>query len=86
MSRFDYGLSDEEEELYAKLKPSWIFAGFLILANVLIPPKNIAVMMVAAPHIVEISKDVADSNRTKKLINILDNSLDYLDKKTKELK
>jgi len=51
-----------------------------------IPSKNVAVMMYAAPTAIEALQDISDSNRTQTVINILDNSLDYLEAKSKELK
>ena len=51
-----------------------------------IPSKNVVVMMYAAPTAIEALRDISDSNRTQTVINILDNSLNYLETKSKELK
>ena len=51
-----------------------------------IPSKNVVVMMYAAPTAIEALQDISDSNRTQTVINILDNSLNYLETKSKELK
>lgn len=56
----------------------------LIIINVLFPPKEIAVAMVIAPKVVEITKDIADSNRTKKIVNVIDLGIDRITDKLKE--
>jgi heme/copper-type cytochrome/quinol oxidase subunit 2 len=84
---YDELLSDSEKILYkARLKLGWITILILLIVNTLMPPKNIAVLMFAADPLIEASKTISDSNRTKSIINILDNSLNYLEKKSKELK
>lgn len=51
-----------------------------------IPSKNVIIMMYAAPTAIEVLQDISDSNRTQTVINILNNSLNYLETKSKELK
>ena len=65
--------------------PAIIFLTLLVL-QALTPTRNIAVMMVSAPTILEVAQNIKDSNRTAKLTTILDNSLNFLEKKSKELK
>ena len=57
-----------------------------ITLSTFIPSKNVVVMMYAAPTAIEALQDITDSNRTQTVINILDNSLNYLETKSKELK
>lgn len=57
-----------------------------ITLSTFIPSKNVVVMMYAAPTAIEALQDISDSNRTQTVINILDNSLNYLETKSKELK
>jgi len=48
---------------------------FLVVLNILIPPKEIAVAMVAVKPAIQIAKDIKDSNRTQSIIEILDLSI-----------
>jgi hypothetical protein len=57
---------------------------FLVIVNVLIPPKEIAVAMVAAPTVVKTVNNIVDSNRTAKMVSIIDLSLDKVIKKLEE--
>lgn len=56
----------------------------LLILDVLIPPKEIAVAMVAAPTVVKTVNSIVDSNRTTKMVNIIDLSLDKVIKKLEE--
>ena len=56
----------------------------LIIINILVPPKNIAVAMVAAPYAVQAAADLVDSNTTKKISTIIDLSLDKAITKLKD--
>ena len=54
----------------------------LVILNVLMPPRSIAIAMVALEPTKEMMTSVADSNRTQKLTQSLDNVLDYIVKRT----
>jgi hypothetical protein len=77
-------MADELSFILARKLKWWVVA--LVLLHTLMPSKNILVLMVAAPTIVKVAHDVADSNRTQAILNILDNSISYLEKKSKELR
>ena len=77
-------LTDEHSFRLARKLKWWVVA--LVLLHTLMPSKNTFVLMVAAPSVVQIANDVADSNRTKSIVNILDNSINYLEKKSEELR
>ena len=47
----------------------------LVVLNIMIPPKSIAVAMFAVEPAIQIAKDINDSNRTKSLVEILDLSI-----------
>jgi hypothetical protein len=51
----------------------------------LIPSRNTLLLMLSAKPIVKTSKAIIDSNTTKSIESILNNSLKYLETKTKEL-
>ena len=74
----------DEPNFSLAMKFNWPAIIFMTVYT-LMPSKNILVLMVAAPTIVQIANDAADSNRTKSIVNILDNSINYLEKKSKEL-
>ena len=47
----------------------------LIIINVLMPPKEIAVAMIAVNPAIKLAKDIKDSNRTQNIVEILDLSI-----------
>jgi len=57
----------------------------IVLVNTFLPSRNTAIMMFSAGPIINTAKDIKDSNRTKSIVNILDNSIKYLEKKSKDL-
>jgi len=52
---------------------------------VLTPSRNVAVAMFFADDIVNTAKEIKDSNATKRVFNIIDNSLKYIEEKSEEL-
>lgn len=91
LSSLEEGRLSEREKQLKILHKKWIkrlaiVGGILIVLNVLIPPKNIAVMMYATPTAIEALQSISDSNRTQTIVDILDNSLTYLETKSRELK
>lgn len=56
----------------------------LIILAILFPTKEIAVAMFAAKPTIQLVKDVADSNRTAKLVDIFDLSLEKIASKLKK--
>ena len=91
LSSLEEGRLSEREKQRKILHKKWIkrlaiVGGILIVLNILIPPKNIAVMMYATPTAIEALQSISDSNRTQTIVDILDNSLTYLETKSRELK
>ena len=74
--------TDKLIEVYKK--PLTIFV-IIVTVIAFIPSRNTVIMMVGAKPIIESAKAVVDSNRTTSLVNILDNSIEYLEVKSKEL-
>ena len=58
---------------------------FLVILNVLIPPKEIAVAMFAIKPAIQMAKDISDSNRTKNIVDILDLSIAKVKKNWKRI-
>ena len=85
---FFLGEFNEDEEIskkvYKVLTRTAIVWSVLVGLNTLTPSRNTTVMMVSAPTIIEVTRDIKDSNTTKRLVNILDDSLRILEKKIKE--
>ena len=83
----EVSVTDKEKQRFNKILKNTkkvIIGSFIFLLIIsLIPSRNGLVLLFSTPKIIELSKDIADNNRTKKLINILDNSLDILEEKTK---
>jgi len=74
------------KEILKNLKIYIIISIIVIITNSFIPDRNGLLLLYSTPKIVELSKSVADNNRSKQLIRILDNSLEILENKTKNLK
>ena len=71
------------------IKPLGIFLSILIVLKALTPTKEMVVLIIASPKIVEVSKDisksVSESKKIESINNILDNSLKYLETQSKNL-
>jgi len=57
----------------------------LIFLNSFTPNRNTLIMMLSAKPIIQTAKQIGDSSTTKSLVNILDNSVKYLEKQSEEL-
>jgi len=81
---------EEDERVFVfRLKQYFkklVFAFITIsIVLVLTPSRNIAVAMFFADDIVNTAKEIKDSNATKRVFNIIDNSLKYIEEKSEEL-
>ena len=76
----------EKRHFFKTLKISILVFLALGVVSTLLPPRNIVVAMFALEPVREIIHNVADSNRTNKVMDTLDNYIEYINKKSKELK
>ena len=67
------------------LKPASVVLLIIAFARVTLPPRDIVVAMFALEPTKKVIRNVADSNRTAKVIDTLDNYIEYINKKSKEL-
>jgi len=76
----------EKKHFFKTLKIEVLVFIVLGIINTMLPPRNIVVAMFALEPAKEIINNVTDSNRTNKVMDTLDNYIEYINKKSKELK
>lgn len=80
--------TDEENpvsESYKKVKPYVVVWIIFIFIHMLTPSKNIVIAMMALEPTKTALTSISDSNRTKSIVNTIDNFIGYIEDKSKDL-